>query len=39
MKKLLVALMFAFGVVGGAVAVSGLATTPVAACTPGSPNC
>jgi hypothetical protein len=38
MKKLFLALAVAFAVVGGAVAVSALSTTPVAACPQGSPK-
>jgi hypothetical protein len=39
MKKLFLALMLAFAVIGGAVAVSALSSTHVAACPQGTPNC
>jgi hypothetical protein len=39
MKKVALALALAFAVVGGAVAVSAVSSTHVAACPTGSSNC
>jgi hypothetical protein len=39
MKKLVLSLMLALAAIGGAVSVSALATTPVAACPQGTSNC
>jgi hypothetical protein len=39
MKKVALALALAFAVLGGAVAVSAVSSTHVAACAAGSPNC
>jgi hypothetical protein len=39
MKMLVVAFALCFAVIGGAVAVSALSSTHVAACPTGSPNC